>query len=226
MTVYERALEFVRDGAAIGLGSGRAATQFIQLLGTKVRNGLSVRCVPTSQKSADLALSLGIPLIALEDALPLDLAVDGADECAPNLDLIKGFGRALVREKIVAAAAKTFIVLFGNKPPDDVKNVPILGTRGKLPVEIVPFAVPLARIRLSELGCDPILWMKDGKPGVTDNGNHILDCGIKPIADAAAFQARLREIPGVVDTGLFLGMANVVLSGDENFNLVSEKTRP
>ena len=153
------------------------------------------------------------------------LAVDGADECDPNLDLIKGFGRALVREKIVASAAKTFIILLGNKPPDEVKDVPVLGTRGKLPVEIVPFALPLARIRLSELGCDPILWMKDGQPGVTDNGNHILDCGIKPIADAVAFQARLKAIPGVVDTGLFLGMANVVLSGDENFNLVSEKTR-
>ena len=225
MTVYERALEFVRDGTTIGLGSGRASTQFIDLLGTKVRAGLKVRGVPTSKSSADLATLLGIPIVSLEEGMPLDVAVDGADECDPNLDLIKGYGRALVREKIVAAAAKTFIILFGNKPPSDVKNVPVLGTKGKLPVEVVPFAVPLAKSRLRELGCDPILWMKEGKPGVTDNGNLILDCGIKPIADAAAFHARIREIPGVVDTGLFLGMANVVLIGDENFNLVSEKTR-
>jgi ribose 5-phosphate isomerase A len=225
MTVYERALDFVRDGAAVGLGSGRASTEFIKMLGAKVRAGLRVRGVPTSQASADLAVSLGIPLVSLEEAMPLDVAVDGADECDPNLDLIKGYGRALVREKIVAAAAKTFIVLFGNKPPGDVKNVPVLGTKGKLPVEVVPFAVPLAQRKLRDLGCDPILWMKDGKTGVTDNGNNILDCGIKPIADAAGFHARIRAIPGVVDTGLFVGMANVVLSGDENFNLVSEKTR-
>ena len=225
MTVYERALEFVRNGTTVGLGSGRASTQFIHLLGDRVRAGLKVRGVPTSQSSADLAVSLGIPLVTLEEGMPLDIAVDGADECDPNLDLIKGYGRALVREKIVAAAAKTFIILFGNKPPNDVKNVPILGTKGKLPVEVVPFAVPLAKKRLSELGCDPILWMKDGKPALTDNGNYILDCGIKPIADAASFQAKIRAIPGVVDTGLFLGMADVVLVGDENFNLVSEKKR-
>jgi ribose 5-phosphate isomerase A len=225
VTVYERALEFVRDGMTLGLGSGRASTQFITLLGAKVKAGLRVRGVPTSQSSADLARSLGIPVVALEDGMPLDVAVDGADECDPNLDLIKGYGRALVREKIVAAAAKTFVVLFGNKPPHDVKNVPVLGSKGKLPVEVVPFAVPLARRRLRDLGCDPVLWTKDGNPGVTDNGNHILDCGIKPIADAAAFHAHIRAIPGIVDTGLFLGMASVVLSGDENFNLVSERKR-
>ncbi len=225
MTVYERALEFVRDGMTLGLGSGRASTQFIALLGAKIREGLRVRGVPTSQSSADLAVSLGIPLVSLEEGMPLDVAVDGADECDPNLDLIKGYGRALVREKVVAAAAKTFIVLFGNKPPSDVKNVPVLGTKGKLPVEVVPFAVPLARQRLRDLGCDPVLWMKDGKVGVTDNGNHILDCGVKPILNAAGFHARIRDVPGVVDTGLFVGMANVVLSGDENFNLVSEKNR-
>ena len=225
MTVYERALEFVRDGATVGLGSGRASTQFITLLGARVRDGLKVRGVATSQSSADLAVSLGIPVVSLEEGMPLDVAVDGADECDPNLDLIKGYGRALVREKVVAAAAKKFIVIFGTKPPNDVKNVPVLGTKGKLPVEVVPFAVPLARSRLRDLGCDPVLWMKDGKPGVTDNGNHILDCGIRPIGDAAAFQAQIREIPGVVDTGLFLGMAHVVLSGDENFNLVREANR-
>ena len=225
MTVYERALEFVRAGTTIGLGSGRASTQFIKLLGDRVKAGLSVRGVPTSQSSADLATSLGIPLVTLEEGMPLDIAVDGADECDPNLDLIKGFGRALVREKIVAASAKTFIILLGNKPPDDVKNVPILGTKGKLPVEVVPFALPLATRKLRDLGCNPILWMKDSKPGVTDNGNYILDCGIKTIPDAAKFEKQILDIAGVVDTGLFLGMADVVLVGDENFILVSEQTR-
>ena len=225
MTVYERALEFVRNGMTLGLGSGRASTQFIQLLGAKVKSGLSVRGVPTSQASADLATSLGIPLVSLADGMPLDIAVDGADECDPNLDMIKGYGRALVREKIVAAAAKMFIILYGDNPPGDVKTVPVLGTKGKLPVEVVPLAVPLAQRKLRELGCDPILWLKDGKTGVTDNGNHILDCGIKTIPNAREFHQKIRDIPGVLDTGLFLGMADVVLVGDKDFKLVSEKTR-
>jgi len=225
MTVYERALEFVTNNMTIGLGSGRASTQFINLLGAKVKAGLTVRGVPTSQASADLATSLGIPLVPLEQGMPLDLAVDGADECDPSLDLIKGYGRALVREKIVAAAAKKFVILYGDNPPSDVKTVPVLGTKGKLPVEVVPFAVPLAQRKLRDLGCDPVLWMKDGKAGVTDNGNQILDCGVKPMPNAREFHQRIREIPGVVDTGLFLGMADVVLVGDKDFNLVREANR-
>src|SRR5262245_51146973 len=158
VTVYERALQFVQDGMKLGLGSGRASTHFIELLGAKVRDGLQVRGVPTSQASADAATAAGIPLVSPEEGMPLDLAVDGADECDPNLDLIKGYGRALVREKIVAAAAKTFVILFGNEPPHGVKDVPVLGSRGKLPVEVVPFAVPLVQSRLRDLGCDPVLW--------------------------------------------------------------------
>ncbi len=184
MTVYERALEFVRNGMTLGLGSGRASTEFIELLGAKVASGLKVRGVPTSQASADLATSLGIPLVTLEQGMPLDIAVDGADECDPNLDLIKGYGRALVREKIVAAAAKKFHHPVRRQAAAVMsRSVAVLGTKGKLPVEVVPFAVPLAHSKLRDLGCEPVLWMKDGKTGVTDNGNHILDCGIKPIAE-------------------------------------------
>ena len=149
--------------------------------------------MPTSQASADLATSLGIPLVTLAEGMPLDIAVDGADECDPNLDMIKGYGRALVREKIVAAAAKQFIILYGDNPPSDVKSVPVLGTKGKLPVEVVPLAVPLAQRKLREMGCDPILWMTGGKPAKTDNGNYILDCVIKPIKDAAAFHEDSRH---------------------------------
>src|SRR6266404_2591485 len=106
MTIYERALEFVHEGAAIGLGSGRAATEFVKLLAARVRAGLHVRAVPTSQATANLAMELGIPLVSLEEAMPLDVAVDGADEVDPQLNLIKGYGRALVREKIVAGGSK------------------------------------------------------------------------------------------------------------------------
>src|SRR4051812_29118900 len=134
MTAAERALELVPDGAVVGLGTGRAATAFIVALGERVRAGLRVRGVPTSQASADLAHQLGIPLTTLDEVEAIDVAVDGADEVDPRCDLIKGYGGALVREKIVAAAARQFVVLVG---PD--KLVAELGARGKLPVEVLPF---------------------------------------------------------------------------------------
>jgi|SRR5579884_2146537 len=223
-TIYERALDFVAAGATVGLGSGKASTEFIKLLGARVQAGLKIKGgVPTSEASGQLARDLGIPLLSLEDAMPLDVAVDGADEWDDGLDLIKGYGRALVREKIVEAASKKFVCLVG---PD--KHVQRLGQRGKLPVEVVPLALPLARARLKEFGWDPILWSKDGKPALTDNGNYILDCAIPStalIADPAATDTKILAIPGVLGTGLFVGMADVVLVGDEHFNLVAEKTR-
>jgi ribose 5-phosphate isomerase A len=221
MTIYERALQFIREGDVVGLGSGRASTEFIKLLGTRVKAGFHVRGVPTSDASDKLAKQLGIPILSVEEGMPIAVTVDGADEVDPNLDLIKGYGRALIREKVVAAASKRLVILVG---PD--KEVPMLGSRGKLPVEVVPFALPVCRERLIALGCEPILWTEDGVPKKTDNGNYILDCKVGPILDAADFEARAEAIPGVVGTGLFLDMANVVLIGDENFNLVAEKTRP
>src|SRR5438093_10915915 len=136
MTIFERALEFVPAGSAIGLGSGRAASAFIKALGERVRGGFDVRGVPASEDSATLARQLGIPLVSLEEALPLALTVDGADEVDPHLNLIKGYGRALVREKIVAAASKKLIILVGPEHADE-KCVDVLGARGKLPLEIV-----------------------------------------------------------------------------------------
>jgi ribose 5-phosphate isomerase A len=163
--------------------------------------------VPTSETSASLARTLGIPLIA--EPVALDVAVDGADEVDPNLDLVKGYGGALVREKIVAAAARRFIVLVGGE-----KLVSTLGGRGRLPVEVVPFAAGFCGRRLTELGYPPTTRRKDGTPYVTDNGNLILDAAVTAITDPAGLDRTLREIPGVVGTGLFVNMAHAVLVWD------------
>jgi ribose 5-phosphate isomerase A len=220
MTIYERALAFVHDGDAIGLGSGHASAEFIVELGDRVRAGLKVRGVPTSRASEELARRAGIPIISLAEGLPLTLTVDGADEVDPSLNLIKGYGRALVREKIVAAASRKLVILVGPG-----KEVPVLGSRGKLPIEVVPFGLPLCQERLTKLGCKPILYEENGAAFVTDNGNYILDCLIAPILHPEQFEEHLRAIPGVVGTGLFLGMADTVLVGDDHFNLVAEKQR-
>jgi ribose 5-phosphate isomerase A len=225
MTIYERALDFIPEGSTVGLGSGRASTEFIKLLGARVKQGFKVRGgVSTSDASGTLAAKLGIPLLSLEEAMPIDVAVDGADEWDDNLDMIKGYGRALVREKIVEAASRKLVILVG---PD--KHVQKLGQRGKLPVEVIPLAVPLAQRRLKEFGWDPVLWTAaDGKPARTDNGNYILDCAIPPgalIDDPAATDTRILAIPGVVGTGLFPGMAHILLEGDDEFELKGEHLR-
>jgi ribose 5-phosphate isomerase A len=222
MTIIERALEMVPNGSRIGLGSGRAAQAFIKALGECVRSGsLEVQGVPTSEETARLARQQSIPLLNLAEAGELDLTVDGADEVDPSLDLIKGYGRALVREKIVAASSRRLIILVG-----DEKLVPRLGTRGKLPVEVTPFALPLCERRLRQLGCEPMPNREGAALFVTDNGNHILDCQTDPIPDATRLELEIRAIPGVVGTGLFLGMADTVLVGDRNdFRLIDERRR-
>src|SRR5712692_7747789 len=222
MTIVERALELVSNDSRIGLGSGHAAQAFIKALGELIRNRrLGIQGVPTSEETANLARQEGIPLLTLTEAGILDLTVDGADEVDPNLDLIKGYGRALIREKIVAASSRRLIILVGEE-----KLVPRLGTHGKLPVEVTPFALPLCERRLGELGLRPILYRQGNGLFVTDNGNYILDCQIDPIPDAPKLEMDIRAIPGVVGTGLFLGMADVVLVGDrENFRLIEEKRR-
>jgi ribose 5-phosphate isomerase A len=222
MTIVERALELVPNGARIGLGSGRASQLFVRALGERLRTGgLRVCGVPTSEETAKLAREQGIPLLTLAEAGTLDLTVDGADEVDPGLDLIKGYGRAMVREKIVAASSAQLIILVGEE-----KLVPRLGTRGKLPVEVLPFALSLCERRLGKLGCQPIPCAHGGELFVTDNGNHILDCQIDPIADAAQLELAIRAIPGVVGTGLFLEMADIVLVGDRSeFRLIEERRR-
>ncbi len=222
MTIIERALELVTSGSTIGLGSGHAAQAFVKALGASVRDGrLHVHGVPTSEETASLAKQEGIPLVSLAQAGVLDLTVDGADEVAPNLDLIKGYGRALVREKIVAASSRRLIILVGTE-----KLVPQLGARGKLPNEVTPFALPLCERRLRDLGCTPVPYVHGDGLFVTDNGNHILDCQIEPIADAARLELNIRAIPGVVGTGLFLGMADTILVGDtHDFRMIEERRR-
>jgi len=201
------ALGFVSDGQTLGLGTGRAAAAFVEALGERVRGGLRVRCVPTSIATGEQATRLGIPLVSLEAAGELDVAFDGADEVDPRLDCIKGYGGALVREMIVAASAKRFVVLVGAE-----KLVSSLGERGKIPVEIVPYALPLVRRRVEALGLGPVVRVRpDGRPYVTDNGNWILDCATRPLRDASRVENALRVMPGVVGTGLFLGMASAVL---------------
>lgn len=221
-TIIDRALELVPNESRIGLGSGRAARAFVTALGQRVRHGdLRVQGVPTSEETERLARQQNIPLLSLAEADVLDLTVDGADEVDPNLDLIKGYGRAFVREKIVAASSRRLIIIVG-----DEKLVPRLGTRGRLPVEVLPFALPLCERRLADIGCQPVPCLEAGNLLVTDNGNHILDCRIDPIRDAARLEANIRAIPGIVGTGLFLNLADTVLVGDRNgFQMIEEMRR-
>jgi ribose 5-phosphate isomerase A len=194
----------------VGLGTGRAATSFIHALGERVKGGFRVRGIPTSDVSAGLAKQLGIPLVTFDDVEAIDVCVDGADEVDPRGDLIKGWGGALLREKIVAGFSRKFIVLLAVDPKEP-KDVPVLGTRNKLPVEVVPFALTPARRQLKSMGIEPIPRVKDGQLFVTDNGNYILDCQTGPIRDAAALDVALSSIPGVAGTGLFVNRAHVVL---------------
>jgi ribose 5-phosphate isomerase A len=211
MNLSQRALEFVQHGQVVGLGTGRAATAFVKALGRRFHQGLQVRGIPTSRATEELARSLGIPLVTLEDVRGIDVTVDGADEVDPQMNLIKGYGGALVREKVVAAASKRLVILVGPE-----KLVPVLGSRGILPIEVLPFALPVCRERLRELGCDGTPRQGDRALYVSDNANWILDCKVAPIEDPGSLDAAIRAIPGVVGTGLFLGMTSAVLVEGED----------
>jgi len=204
------AMRLVSSGQVVGLGTGQAATAFVRALGQRVATGLDVRGVPTSEATASLARQLGIKLVSLDDVEAVDVAVDGADEVDPRADLIKGYGGALLRERVVAAVARRFVILVGAE-----KLVPALGTRGRLPVEVVPFAAGACRRRLDALGFSAGVRLADGHPVVTDNGNLLLDCRVGALADARAVDAAIRAIPGVVGTGLFLGLRPTVLIWDD-----------
>jgi len=210
--VAAAALDLVVDGMHIGLGTGHAALAFVSRLADRVRGGLRVVGVPTSDATAAQARSLGIPLGALDDDEELALTVDGADEVAPSLDLLKGFGGALVRERIVAAASHRQVILVAHD-----KLVDRLGMRGRIPIEVVPFACRPVLRRIRALGLEPVVRLDGGRPVLSDNGNLTIDCGLAaPLAGSEAahqLQSELRSIPGVVDTGLFLGTAERVLVG-------------
>jgi ribose 5-phosphate isomerase A len=207
------AAKLVADGAHIGLGSGRAASAFIVALGERVRAGLRVDAVATSSASETLASQSGIPVAALASGIAsLDLVVDGADEVAPNLDLVKGWGGALVRERIVTAAARRQVILV-----DESKLVRLIGQRGRVPVEVIPFARSLVESELRRLHMVPVVRATGGTPFVSENGNIIIDCAFPaplPGADQAReFERQILAIAGVVDTGLFLGTASEVFVG-------------
>ena len=219
MTNVEAALALVADGMTLGLGSGKASEKFIVALGDRVKAGLKVRGVPTSRGSAELATRVGVPLVELADGLPIDITFDGADEVDPQLNLLKGYGNALVREKIVAAASKRLVILVGPERAAE-KIVAAVGSRGKLPVEVVAFALPLVAHKLAELGypAEPLRSL-DGGLFLSDNGNPILHAKVGPLADPAGLDRALHGIPGVVDTGLFLGMAERVIVQHEDGRL-------
>lgn len=211
----QEALKYLCSGMVIGLGSGSTAAIFVQLLAERLRDGVlrDIQGVSTSESTTALAQSLGVPLTTLDKCSTLDLHIDGADEVDSDLNLIKGLGRALLREKIVAIHAKQFIVVV-----DESKVVRRLGSRVPLPLEIVPFAT-LAQIRwLNNLGCHAELWLEpDGSPVVTDNGNYLVRCWFPEGIDEAYHLAQvLSERPGIVEHGLFLGMAHrVIMAGHE-----------
>ena len=199
-------LRFVKDGQIVGLGTGSTAVYFIRLLGEQVKNGLKVRGIPTSERSREQAVGLGVPLTTLDECQEIDVTVDGADEVDAQLRLIKGGGGALLREKIVASATKQLVIVA-----DASKRVPVLG-RFPLPVEVIKFAQAVVLKKIEALGAEVSLRQEaDGKPYLTDENNYILDCRFGQIPDADGMARQLSDMPGVVEHGLFIGMASVVL---------------
>jgi len=203
----QASLRFVRDGDIVGLGSGSTATFAIRFLGERVRAGLQIVGIPTSNHTTELAASLGIPLTSLDKTPQIDVTIDGADEIDPQLSLIKGGGGALLHEKIVASASRRLVIIA-----DSSKQVPVLG-KFPVPMEVITFAQPLVRRRVEALGASVRLRMAGDTPFLTDEGHHILDCDFGPIPDAPALARTLSDMPGIVEHGLFVRMANVVLIG-------------
>ena len=210
-----KAASYVQDGMVVGLGTGSTADFAIRALGARAEEeGLEVQCVPTSDASARLGESLGLDIQSLEDQPVIDLTIDGADEVDPQMDLVKGLGGALLREKIVAAASTREVIIV-----DPSKVVDRLGTRSPLPVEVVPFAWALAQMRLMELS--RLADLRQGSTGetfVTDNGNFIIDCHFDEagIVNAKELELAVNAIPGVVENGLFVELADIIIIGQDD----------
>jgi ribose 5-phosphate isomerase A len=217
-----RAIEFVQPGMRVGLGTGSTARHFVELLGARVRDGLTITAVPTSETTRADAERLGIPLSTLDETPELDLTVDGADEIAPDLTVIKGGGGALLWEKIVAAASARMIVIADNS-----KWVSVLG-RFPLPIEVVPFGLAATRRAIeaaaAAAGCPGpavLRRTRESHPFVTDGGHHMLDASLGRIADPKALAAGLVRIPGVVEHGLFIGLVKAaIIAGAEGVRIV------
>ncbi|GAA5221368.1 ribose-5-phosphate isomerase RpiA [Membranihabitans marinus] len=212
--VGEKAAEYIKPGMKVGLGTGSTAYFTTLKVGQLVKEGLDIQCVPTSKSTEKLAKELNIPLIDIASVDELDITIDGADEVDQNKHLIKGGGAAHTREKIVASITKHYIIIV-----DQSKLVKTLGTF-KLPVEIIPFAKEISQRQVEALGCTSDWRLKeDGEILISDNGNYILDCNFHSIPDPANLNQKLNMIPGVVENGLFVGMANTIISGDQNGHL-------
>ncbi len=209
MTIAKTAIELVRPDSVVGLGTGHAASDFIRLLGDRVSNGLKVRGVASSIASESLAREVGVPLVNLAEVGRIEATFDGADAVDPELDLIKGLGGALLREKILAAASDRLIILVGSEKLTEKLGQ---GYCKVLPVEVVPFGLPLVQRKLSEAGLQSQLRIVNDQPLITDNGNYTLDLTLEGLeSDPKALANELRSIPGIVETGLFLEMATTVM---------------
>jgi len=206
------AVEFVRDGMVVGLGTGSTSKHMIIALGEKVRAGMKLRGVPTSRETAELARQQGIPLIDQDNAWLIDVAIDGADQVDPHLNLIKGGGGALLKEKIVAASAKQFIVMV-----DHTKRVPVLGGSFPLPIEVIPFGWGSTAREIEALTKSPVvLRERNGAPFTTESGNMIVDVHIDRIDQPRDLEISLNQIPGIVETGLFVGRTSLLIVGTPN----------
>lgn len=206
--VGEKAVEFVKDGMIVGLGTGSTVYYTIVKLGELVNQGLSIKGIPTSKQTEELANELGIPLTTLDKVEKIDVAIDGADEVDQNLQAIKGGGGALLREKIIARAARQFVVVA-----DSSKNVRTLG-KFLLPVEVIPFGYTMTARHIEELGGKAHLRTIADEPFITDNGNYILDVDFREIAAPEDLEQQLNLIPGVVENGLFVDMVDAVVTYD------------
>jgi ribose 5-phosphate isomerase A len=219
----QKAFEYVEDGMKLGLGTGSTADEFTKILSDNVKNGLDVICVPTSENTKDLAESLNIPLASLENLNFLDLTVDGADEVDDDLSLLKGGGGALLREKIIAFNSKKMIVIA-----DDTKKVSKLG-EFRLPIELIKFEhkITINRVleKLENIGYSGTAELRviNGNPYTTDSENLIYDLSIGLIEEPAIIDNLLNSIPGVVENGLFVDMANIVIIGEQNGVKIIEK---
>lgn len=211
--VGEKAAEYVKNGMKVGLGTGSTASFAIQALGTMVQNGLRITCFPTSVASGELAESLSIPLMEEHEVSKLDITIDGADEVDPDKNLIKGGGGALLREKIIGAISDQYIIII-----DDSKKVNRLGAF-TVPVEVVPFVWEVTAMQIEKLGGETTLREADDGFFMTDNGNYILDSDFGLIDDPQSLEVRLNMIPGVVDNGLFIGMADLIISANSKGEL-------
>ncbi|GLQ05040.1 ribose-5-phosphate isomerase RpiA [Sneathiella chinensis] len=210
LAAAKAAVEHIKDGMVVGLGTGSTAAKMVDLVGERVKNGLDIIAVPTSEATARQAEALGIRVVGLDEVSVIDLTIDGTDEVDPEKRLIKGGGGAHLREKIVASLSDRMIVIAENK-----KMVGKLGAF-KLPVEVIPFAAGALLPKMEALGSTPEIRMKDGQPFLTDEGNQIIDCAFGEIDDPEELALTLSTTPGVVEHGLFIDYADLVLIGTDD----------